>query len=80
MFRRKDGGPYSLITLALSLQDAINKRESKALHLLNTNQTVAERSALLDKETYAEEIAKPDGIAEVADGALQSQRLLLRTQ
>jgi len=78
MYRRKDGGPYSLITLSLSLQDAINKRESKAQHLLNTNQTIAENTALLDKEEFAEELAKPDGIAIVADGALVNQRVLLR--
>ena len=78
MYRRKDGGPYSLITLALSLQDAINKRESKALHLLNTNQTVAENTALMDKDEFATELAKPDGIALVADGALANERVLLR--
>jgi len=78
MYRRKDGGPYSLITLALSLQDVINKRESKATHLLNTNQTIAENTALLDKDDYAAELAKPDGIAIVADGALASQRIQLR--
>jgi len=78
MYRRKDGGPYSLVTLALSLQDAINKRESKALHLLNTNQTIAENTALLDKDEFATELAKPDGIALVTDGALASNRVLLR--
>ena len=77
-FKRKDGTPYSLIWLALSMQDAINKRESKAMHLLNTNQTIAERSALLDKTAYQIEIHKPDGVAEVADGALANERIILR--
>lgn len=76
--RRKDGGPYSLIWLGLSLQDAINKRESKAVHLLTTNQTIAERSAIPDDDKYQEEIHKPDGIAIVNDGALANQRVLLR--
>jgi hypothetical protein len=75
-YRRKTGEPYSLITLALSMQDAINKRESKALHLLNTNQTTFETSAIPDPNKYAEEKAKPDGMKEVANGALANQRVL----
>ena len=78
VYRKKNGAPYSLITLALSVQDAINKRNSKALHLLNTNQTVAERNALKDKDQYAEQLALPDGVAIVEDGALSQQKLLLR--
>ncbi len=73
-FRRKNGVPYSLITLALPMQDAVNKRESKALHLLNTNQVVAEKSAVDDKVATQQEVAKPDGYIEVRDGALRDQR------
>lgn len=78
MYRKKNGAPYSLIALGLSQQDAINKRESKALHLLNSNQTVAERGAYQDKEKFQEEIHKPDGFVEVNDGALQQNRILFR--
>jgi hypothetical protein len=78
MYRKKNGVPYSLIALGLSLQDAINKRESKAIHLLNTNQTVAEKTAYLDKEEFQKEIHKPDGLVEVADGALANGRIQLR--
>lgn len=78
MYRKKNGAPYSLIALGLSQQDAINKRESKALHLLNTNQTVAERGAYNDKEKFQEEIHKPDGFIEVNDGALQQNRIVFR--
>ena len=73
-YRRKTGEPYSLITLALSMQDAINKRESKALHLLNTNQAIYEKSAIDDPAKLAEEKAKPDGNIEVRDGALANNR------
>ena len=73
-YRRKTGEPYSLITLALSMQDAINKRESKALHLLNTNQAVYEKSAVDDPAKLAEEKAKPDGNIELRDGALSQSR------
>jgi hypothetical protein len=77
-YRRKTGEPYSLITLALSMQDAVNKRESKALHLLNTNQTIYEKSAIDDPQKLAEEKAKPDGNIELRDGALAQQRFMFK--
>jgi hypothetical protein len=73
-YRRKTGEPYSLITLALSMQDAINKRESKALHLLTMNQVVAEKSAVDDKDAVQAEVAKADGYIEVRDGALSGEK------
>ena len=77
-YRRKTGEPYSLVTLALSMQDAINKRESKALHLLNTNQAIYEKSAVEDPLKTAEEKAKPDGMIEVRDGALANNRFSIK--
>lgn len=77
-YRRKTGEPYSLVTLALSMQDAINKRESKALHLLNTNQALYEKSAVDDPETMASERARPDGNVELRDGALSQQRFVIK--
>jgi len=78
VYRKKNGAPYGPISLALTMQDAINKRESKALHLLNSNQTIAERGAITDKDLYQEEIHKPDGVATVEDGALAQEKILLR--
>lgn len=78
VYRRKTGEPYSLVTLALSLQDAINKRESKALHLLNSNQVLGERAALGDKEELAAQIAMPDGVVVFEDGALSNNKVILR--
>ncbi len=63
--RTKAGTPYSPILTALSMQDAINKRESKALHLLSVNQAIYEQNAVADKERLADELAKPDGQIEV---------------
>jgi len=63
--RRKNGEPYSLIWTALTMQDAINKRESKALHLLNTNQALIGENTVRDKDEFASELARPDGIMEV---------------
>jgi hypothetical protein len=77
-YRRKTGEPYSLITLALSMQDAINKRESKALHLLTMNQVMAEKSSYDDKDTVQSEVAKADGFIELRDGALSQQRFVIQ--
>ncbi len=67
MYRKKNGAPYSLVWLGLSMQDAINKRESKAVHLLNTRQTITQKNNIEDLVKFAEEGAKPDGIQEVRD-------------
>lgn len=66
--RRKSGEPYSLIYTALTLQDAINKRESKALHLLNTNQAIFEKGAVTDQVNLSSEVARPDGQIELNRG------------
>jgi hypothetical protein len=63
--RRKNGAPYSMVRTARSLQDALNKRESKALHLLNVNQAIIQEGAVKNKAEFAEELQKPDGILEV---------------
>ncbi|MDZ4345290.1 MAG: hypothetical protein U1E51_22970, partial [Candidatus Binatia bacterium] len=67
-YRKKSGEPYSLIFLALPMQDAINKRESKALHLLNTNQAIMEENAVADENELAVEKARPDGIIKLRPG------------
>ena len=63
--RMKSGEPYAPILTALPLQDAINKRESKAIHLLSTNQAIFQTNSVADKAELAAEKAKPDGLIEV---------------
>ena len=72
--RKKSGEPYSLVFTALTLQDAINKRESKALHILNTNQAIYEKGSVIDKNELAEEMARPDGQIEVERNALSGAK------
>ena len=67
-YRKKSGEPYSLIFLAIPMQDAINKRESKALHLLNTNQAIMEENAVEDENELAIQKARPDGIIKLRVG------------
>lgn len=73
--RKQNGEPFSEIFIALPMQDAINKRESKALHLLTTNQSIYEEGAIEDKTQTALEIARPDGQIEVARGFFEKFKL-----
>ena len=67
-----DGMRYGLVRQLRSPQDEINKRSSKALHLLSVNNTTSEDGAIPDPDKFAEERAKPDGNAIVAPGALSN--------
>ena len=66
VYRKKDGEPYSDVRLLRDPQEEINKRRSKALWLLSTNQTVAEKGAVKDKDEWNRQMAKPDGFMEHA--------------
>jgi hypothetical protein len=59
---------YGMIRDLISLQDMINKRESKALHLLSVHQVIAEQGAVKDVDAARREVAKPDGYVEVMPG------------
>lgn len=66
--RKKNGAPYSMITTAIPIQDAINKRESKALALLTMNQARYEKGAVADKTDLAVQMVRPDGQIELEEG------------
>jgi hypothetical protein len=51
----RDNNRYGLVREMVSLQDEVNKRRSKALHLLNTAQVVYETGAVANIETFREE-------------------------
>ena len=62
-----DGMPVGWVTEDLmSLQDAVNKRQSKALHLMNTKQVVYTENAVEDDDELASEVAKPDGLIKLS--------------
>jgi len=62
---------YGVIRNMRSPQDETNKRRSKSLHLLTTNQIVMEPGAAIDgnDEKLRAEAARPDGIMQVRTGA-----------
>jgi hypothetical protein len=61
----RDNRRYGMVRDLISLQDEINKRRSKALHLLTMRQVIAETGAVVDVDRARREVAKPDGWVEV---------------
>lgn len=59
---KKDGRPYGLLRSAIDPQRELNKRRSKAMHLLNTAQVIADIDAVEDPNILAKEAARPDGV------------------
>jgi hypothetical protein len=73
-----EGNRYSVIKQFISPQQEYNKRGSKALHLLNTTQIMAEKGAVDDIERARREAARPDGVIIVAPDALAENRFSFR--
>lgn len=62
-YRRKtDNTPYGLIRQLRDPQEDLNKRRSKALFILQTNQTIADDDATDDWDDFKEELDRPDGL------------------
>lgn len=62
------GDRYGVVRDMIPIQDSINKRSSKALHMLNVRQTIGEKGAVDDVDAMKRELAKPDGHVEVSPG------------
>ena len=59
---------YGIVRMMRSPQDELNKRRSKALHLLSVRQIIAEKGAVDDPDDARQEAARPDGYLEVMPG------------
>ena len=69
-FRKKRGNvPYGVVRGLIDPQSDLNKRRSKALFILSTNQIVADDDAVEDWDEAAEEVARPDGIVKKKKGS-----------
>lgn len=66
--RGRDRMPYGVIRRVRDIQQDLNKRASKALFLLSTNQIIATENAVADKTVAREEADMPDGYIEVKKG------------
>lgn len=60
--RQRDNAPYGAIRQIRDPQDDLNKRHSKALWILSSNQVVMEEGAVDDIEDLRDEVARPDSI------------------
>lgn len=60
--RNKDRQPYGIIRRVRDVQQDLNKRASKALWLLNTNQLIGDEGAVEDWDDAREEAQLPDGV------------------
>lgn len=69
---------YGLARNMISQQDELNQRKSKALHETTVGQMAYEKGAILDVNGVAVQHAKPDGMMEFEDGALQRGRVVFR--
>jgi hypothetical protein len=68
MYVDREGNRYGVVKRYKDLQDEINKRRSKSLHLLSVNQATAEKGAVDDVEKARKELARPDGFLEYTPG------------
>lgn len=60
--RGRDRLPYGIIRRVRDVQQDLNKRASKALFLLNTNQVIADEGAVDDLNVLRDEVDRPDGL------------------
>lgn len=67
-FVTREGTRYGAVRQLTDIQDEINKRRSKALHLMSVRQVRWERGAVEDINKARQELAKPDGVIETTPG------------
>lgn len=60
--RGRDGLPYGMIRGLRDIQQDINKRASKALHILSTNKVIMDKGAVDDVRKLQDEVARPDAV------------------
>lgn len=60
--RGRDRLPYGVIRRVRDIQQDLNKRASKALWMLNTNQVIADEGAVDDWNILRDEADRPDGL------------------
>jgi hypothetical protein len=64
----RDNNIYGQVREMRDPQDEVNKRRSKALHILNSRQVIADKGAVDDPNKARNELAKPDAFIEKNSG------------
>jgi hypothetical protein len=77
----RDNNRYGLVREMITLQDGINKRGSKLLHLANTKQVWLDEDALPSSgiEKLRKEAARPDGTIVLNPGSMQHGKIKVET-
>lgn len=65
MYCDRENQRYGVVNDMIDVQDEINKRRSKSLHLLTMRQTLGDEGAVESVATMKRELARPDGHVEV---------------
>lgn len=76
--RGRDNLPYGIIRGVRDIQDGVNKRHSKALHILSTNKVIMEEGILPDTtslDEFTEEVSRADAMLVVKSGGLNRIKL-----
>lgn len=60
--KKRDNTPYGVVRNLRDPQDDLNKRRSKALFILATNQVIADDDAVEDWDDLMDEVTRPDGL------------------
>ena len=79
-FRDRHGNPMGIIAFISSLQELLNKVNSKYLHTLSSYTALFEQGAVDDIDELRQQLARPDSAIIVADGALSSKRVEITKQ
>lgn len=58
----RDNQPYGMVRGMRDPQSDLNKRASKALHILSTRRTIMDEGAVRNLRKYQEEVSRPDSI------------------
>jgi hypothetical protein len=76
LFIDRDNNRYGACVQLLDIQDEINKRRSKALHLMSVRQVAVQRGAVEDVNKLRSELSKPDGVVELDQPVGESFEIL----
>lgn len=73
----RENNRYGFVRELISLQDEVNKRRSKSMHLMSTKQVHYEQGAVADPQDMQKKIHKPDAAIEYLPGALSEKKVLI---
>jgi hypothetical protein len=76
----QDNDRYGIVRDMIPLQDEVNKRRSKFLHLVNSNRWRLSNNVGQDKEGVRKELARPDGVLLGEQGEVESLDTISKDQ